>query len=375
MKPCTLPAALTLVALTSSLAPAQLITVLQPSPGYQISEAFYVSPGGVAVGTSVSPGTVYTPHPTRWSAGSGTPQALGEPAGGGGGEPFRCSDDGQTVVGRWMPDANTNTPALWGPTGSFTALQGPGSVSVANGVSADGSIVTGWSSTAQGRWLLRWQNATPTQTFGPSFVSGPCSPDGSTALGINYLGGTSAALAQWNTGGGPNGSIQTLAQFPAPWSNIGAPTAMTPAADAAVGLAAMGGGTTQSWIWRNGQLSAMGVLAGYVQMNALSITANANLVVGSGIFQVQPGLFQFNAAVWTPSLGWQTFSDYLSARGISFPGWTFTRIRSVSADGLTFAGGGVTPQGDGRGFVITIPSPSSLSTLLLAGLIARRRTR
>jgi PAS domain-containing protein len=72
--------------------------------------------------------------------------------------------------------------------------------------------------------------------------------------------------------------------------------------------------------------------------------------------------------------GWQEFSYWLGTRGISFPGWTFTEVRSVSPDGMTFAGSGISPQGLSRGFVVTIPAPGS-GVLMLAGIgwVARRR--
>jgi hypothetical protein len=264
---------------------------------------------------------------------------------------------------------------MWGANGAYTALSGPGSVSEANGVSANGSVVTGWSATSQGRWLLRWQNGVQTAQFGPFVHPGPCSPDGSTALGVTYLGGSAAALSRWSSAGGPNGSTQTLVQFPQTWTNVRQPNAMTPDATAAVGIAYTATTSYQSWIWRNGQLSSMGLLAGYDQMSPYSISADANVVAGIGWVQIQPSVFITRGAVWAPGAGWQEFSYWLGARGISFPGWTFTELRSVSPDGMTFAGSGITPQGLSRGFVVTIPAPGA-GVLVLAGIgwaVRRRR--
>ncbi|MEX2219960.1 MAG: hypothetical protein WD749_14505 [Phycisphaerales bacterium] len=341
---------------------AQSITAIPPGPGYAHSAATYVAPGGAVVGVSFNPG-LYAPRPTRWASANAEGVLLGASPAGGSGEPIRCSDDGNVVVGRWNADVNTTTPAVWDAGGAYAELPGPGSQSEANGVSADGAIVTGWSATGEGRWLLRWQDGAPTQRHGggagSGFVSGPCSADGTMAIGTAYLGGSAANLSRWTLAGGPDGSIRTLAPFPSTWTNIRRPTAMTPAGDAAVGVAYTGGTTYQSWIWRageggEGRITDMGLPEGAKSITALGISADGSVVVGTATVQSTRSSGGRQAKVWTPQAGWQGFSDWLTARGVSFPGWTFNTLGCVSADGRTFAGEGRTPDGKTRGFVITI---------------------
>jgi uncharacterized protein (TIGR03382 family) len=345
---------------------------VDPAPGFEHSSATYISPGGIVVGTSTNRG-LYTPQPTRWAAVGAPAEALGVSPLGGGGEPYRCSDDGRIVVGRWMVDQNTSTPAMWTGAGTYVPLDGPGTVSEANGVSADGSTLTGWSSTSGGRWMLRWQGRELTNQYGPLFVSGPCSPDGGTALGVTYLGGSAAALSRWTYSGG-NGSIQTLTRFPETWTSIRNPTAMTPTGDAAVGWAYTGNNAYQSWLWRDGQLADMGLPEGVATITATGISADAQLVVGTAFVQVAPGVLARRAEVWTSETGWQLMTDWLDSQDISFEGWTFNSLNGVTPDGLTFVGQGLSPLGEVRGFAITIPGPGAATALLLGlGVVGRRR--
>lgn len=352
---------------------AQSIESILPAPGFQFSSATYIAPGGTVVGVSSNSGA-YMPRPTRWASVGAPAELLGASPLGGGGEVARCSDDGRVVVGRWAPDSNSVFPVLWGESGAYTQLPTPGPNSVANGVSADGAFTTGWSATSQGRWLLRWENGVLRQQFGPSFLSGPCSPDGRSAIGTTYQGGSAAALSVWRVNGG-NGFVQTLAQFPSTWTNINAPADMTPTADAAIGVAYTGNNTYQSWIWRNGQLLDMGLPAGVTSISATSISADGALVAGTALIEVQPNAFRRRAEIWTPETGWRFFEDWLSAQDISFPGWTFNSLNCVSPDGRTFAGQATTPMGEIRGFVVTVPGPGPASALLLGTVIALRRRR
>lgn len=222
--------------------------------------------------------------------------------------------------------------------------------------------------------MLRWTNGALTQQVGPSFVSGPCSPDGNTAIGVTYTGGSGATLSRWTRAGGSNGSTHTLTQFPASWSNVRAPLAMTPNGDAAIGIAYTGHDRYQSWIWRNGQLADMGVPEGATTLFATGIAASGELVVGTAVIQEQPQAFRQIAHVWTPEIGWQSLSGWLESHGMSFPGWTFQSINSITPDGRTFAGDGRTPMGDYRGFVITIPGPGAATLVVVSlGFACRRR--
>jgi hypothetical protein len=237
--------------------------------------------------------------------------------------------------------------------------------------------VTGWSATSQGRWLLRWNNGVLTQQFGPSFVSGPCSPAGNTAIGVVYLGGSAAALGRWSSAGGPNGSVQTLTQFPAMWTNIRNPTAMTPTADAAAGIAYTTSNVYQGWVWRSGQFTDMGLPASAETMNVTGIRADGGLVTGNAYIPIQPNVFATRAEFWTPQTGWRLMADWLAAQSIAFPGWTFESVNSISPDGLTLAGQGLSPLGQVRGYVITIPTPGGAAAVLalgLAGVRTRRRS-
>ncbi len=347
---------------------AQVLSVVEPAPGFVFSDANYVAPGGTVVGRSWN-GNVATSRATRWASVGAPAEVLGAPSNGWT-SPLRCSDDGQVVVGAWR-DTGVTTPAMWGPSGEYVALPGRGSVGLANGVSADGSVVTGWHSSMAGRWMQRWVEGRLTQQYGPSFVSGPCSPDGNTALGVSTVGGSAAsALARWSIQGGPHGSVETMAPFPQGWTSINPPVAMTPTADAAIGIAYTVNDAYQLWIWRNGEITDMGLPEGMTHMLAGDISADGNLVVGLGNEEDGPT----SAQVWTPEAGWESMENWLALQGISFPGWSFRELHDVSPDGRTFAGLGFSPEGLYRGFVVTIPGPGATAALAFGlGVLARRR--
>lgn len=334
---------------------AQSIVAIPPGTGYNNSAITYIASNGVLIGYSTNAAQgVSIARPSRWASPEAAAELLGVDPAGGGGLPHRASSDGSVIVGQWN-GAGINTPAMWNAAGAYTALSGPGSVSIANGVSADGTITTGNSDNG-GRWLLRWTGGVLTQQFGgisgTQFLPGPCSPDGTTALGIR----NGAVLSRWTLAGGPNGTLQDLITFPATWTNIRFVIDMTPTASAALGLAYTTTNGYRGWMWRNGQLTDMGLPAPLTSLEPTRLNADATLAVGNGFYPSPPFTLS-RGYVWTQSAGWLYLADWLSTRGISFPGWSYSLLYYISPDGRTLAGQGTSPTGEVRGFIITLPAP------------------
>jgi uncharacterized membrane protein len=237
------------------------------------------------------------------------------------------SGDGNVVVGRlYVPQSFAIQAMRWTPTGGVQPLgfARPGdSTSGAEAVSRDGSTILGNSSGASDGVAFEWRQGT-------GMVPLPSLPGGvsSDARGVNFDG----SIIVGNSGSGIRPSM-----------------------------------------WRNGQVSDLGMPAGFSGYGQGNAVNDAGTVV-AGFVAV--GSNQF-ASIWTPSFGMEFLSDYLLRNGIQVPsGWTLLNATAVSADGMTIAGWGSNASTGSEGFVVTIPAPSSL-VLLGAGsvLAARRRSR
>lgn len=124
-------------------------------------------------------------------------------------------------------------------------------------------------------------------------------------------------------------------------------------------------------------LPAGGDLTGYQQSNGFD-AANDGTVVGFSYFRGSDGLplDGYRATVWLPgSTTGLMLEDILAANGVDLTDWEYLeRCVSVTADGTTIAGRGVlASDGSYRGFVVTIPEPSTMIFLALGCLACLRR--
>jgi hypothetical protein len=359
---------------------AQTIVSLPPPAGYAGASG-QVSVTGGAVGLVTTSGISVT-SPARWAIHGGVadpPVRLSMPAGftllrG----PFASADGG--VIASTLHNAAVDTPGYW-TTGAFQTLPLPPQAFYgrATGISTDGSVIVGEVASPAGAFGARWVNGQLTTLSTIGTALGAVSPDGQIAMGARTTGGfTPLRLIRWTAGAG-GGTLESLADLPAgsaPQSVV----AMTPAADAALLLTAPPGSPfiVRSWRWTpSGGVADMGLLAGMDSVAAFSMASAADLAVGYAYDSVQTSL-PFRAAIWTAGAGgpgaWQDFAAYLASRGVSFSGWTYWTLSSVSEDGTVFTGSGIAPGGQNAGFVVTIPGPASGAVLALAGAgVARRR--
>jgi probable HAF family extracellular repeat protein len=206
------------------------------------------------------------------------------------------------------------------PGGSFN--------SIANGISADGTIVVGQGVTDLGSEAFRWTSGDGLVSLGDlpggdvlTFATG-ISDDGNVIVGQGRSAVGDEAF-RWTSGGGM------------------------------VGLGDLPGGSFDS------------------RANAAS--SDGSVIVGQGTSAVGDEAF-----VWTSSWGMVSIRDVLIAHDIDLTGWTLTTATGVSDDGLTFVGTGTNPSGNTEAWIATIPEPSSL-VLAALGLscvaLARKRTR
>lgn len=79
--------------------------------------------------------------------------------------------------------------------------------------------------------------------------------------------------------------------------------------------------------------------------------------------------------VWTLGGGFVPLAAYFDAAGVDFDGWTLKSVSKLSADGLTFAGVGINPDGQRETWIATIPAPGAVAVIGWAAVVCGRRRR
>lgn len=181
----------------------------------------------------------------------------------------------------------------------MTSLGSLGYDSVAQGVSADGSIVVGKSRNGSGHFEgFRWSA-------------------GDGMVGLGFLPGHQGSSA----------------------------TAIS--ADGAVIVGASGHATEEAFRWTelNGMMG-LGFLPGDNRSVANAVNGDGSVVVGYS----SNGGGDNRAFYWTTSDSMRSLADVLTAAGVNLGGWELTFAMGVSADGSIVVGNGVSPDGDPAGF-------------------------
>lgn len=140
-----------------------------------------------------------------------------------------------------------------------------------------------------------------------------------------------------------NGQFEELS---APQLLVGEAAYVTPDGKTIVGGNA--GPTLNPWIWTEaGGLKLLDRTAPRFTAIALSASDNGKVVGGlGGSTNLFPGDPSGNRAfMWTPELGTVDFENFLMAQGTFFEGWILWSTASISADGTTHVGTGVSQRG------------------------------
>jgi len=200
-------------------------------------------------------------------------------------------------------------------------LPGGSFLSNACSVSADGSVVLGYSHSASGYEAFRW-----------------------TSSGMVGLGDL------------PGGSVSTDAQGV---SADGSATVENGAS--ASGADAFG--------WTSGGVFGPGDLLGdSFSGHVYGMSADGSVVVGS-----KNSASGTEAFVWNASDGMRSLKDVLTSGGLDLTGWRLTEARAVSDDGRTIVGSGSNPDGYLEAWMAKtdapIPEPSSLIIWSLLGVL------
>jgi probable HAF family extracellular repeat protein len=304
---------------------------------------------------------------------------------------YGVSFDGRFVVG-----GSSSHPGhqafLWSEATGMIGigdLPGRSFLSNASGVSADGRVVVGSSDSAEnfdgGKQAFRWTpdggmvglGFLPGGRFASSFAA-DVSADGSVIVGKS-TSSTGTQGFRWTQ----NEGMTPLASLPGgiPDFNLATVQDLSPNGRFAVGqdLNADFVGEAVLWTLDEDRARGLGFLpGGGGWTRASGVSNDGRVVVGMG--QNAANGSKTRGFVWTPDRGVTLIEDALRADGIAVldEGWEIGSVQAVSADGHWVTGLGVNPDGNGEAWLAylpSIPAPTTLAPLALAGALAARRRR
>jgi len=276
--------------------------------------------GSVAVSDAFN--TAYQPQAFAWTSPS-TRTAISPPAGSTFGYSVSISSDGSSVVGWTNLSGPPLTQRLWrwtAATGTTLLPAGLGGfdLQATRILSGDGRYVVGGSNRYDivGGGLINIASGSFTS---PSITS--ISHDGTSMVG--YMSGMRL----------PDGSYADHSGFV--WTTLGG-------------------------------LEDLGYVPGSRNTFPRFMSGDGQTVLGTA-----DGF----AFIWTRSTGIVDFNAYLASIGANSLGMTSLSFSGISDDGMTIAGMGYTAAGEFRGWVMTVPGPTSGMVLMLGGVCLSRRRR
>jgi uncharacterized membrane protein len=355
------------------------LTIIEPANGYLYSDTQGLSSDGrTAVGNSwfynVPSGT--TMQPFVWSretgrTGTTVGNAVGNAISGVGNTAYARAMDFSRIF-RWSNGTGQDLGSMPGHQRvDVTSTSGDGSVFVGAGANGTGSNVT--------QTPYRWTQAsgyTPIPFQNPFWTWGEAagvSRDGSVVVGTNapsFFG--SFRAYRWTPDGGTV-PLATGSGFDETWAH----------GVSGDGRLIIGHGNhtgshqAAPWIWT--------ASAGMMDLPTPDVFRDGAADVTNNDGSIISGWFTFEGStihvpyLWTASGGLVRFSDFLTGYGLTLPsGYAEAFITGISDDGLTYSGTLRNPsQGDipGRGFIVTVPTPSCGVFLGSGMLLCSRRRR
>ncbi|MFA6045205.1 MAG: hypothetical protein WC718_09485 [Phycisphaerales bacterium] len=285
------------------------------------------------------------------------------------------SADGSTIVGYVGGGPLTGSYAFVWSSGEVNVIGGlgTGEINYATGVSNDGSVVVGLTSTAFGDGYSQGWKWSPEVDFTAledlgtdvltfSSVEG-VSGDGSTVVGYGTIGDFDpdtddfAYATVWQDSVTPT----NIGNLPNPFNAASDARAASDDGSVVVGFGggvnSLGNYANRSFRWTAaGGMVNLGELPGQptASLYALDCTADGNTAVG---YSIVGGPNTWNAVTWTQAAGWRTLRSQLLDRGITYPADLGLRETYCSADGTVLGGWAYnTTTQKYVGYIATLPN-------------------
>jgi len=278
------------------------------------------------------------------------------------------SADGSVIVGTEVQQGGATIRAFRYANGVIELLQDPSGNSLGGGlgISADGTVVTGMSSSAF-RWTAGGGTvplpALPGQMMA---YANAASADGGTIVGTAIAGNGTHAF-RWTEAGGTQALPLSVA------SESGANAVSADGGTIAGYYVDQATGAETAYVWTS---QGLVVLSPHdtnpaAANNALALSADGLWAGGES---------SGKAAIWNALTGELILvENLLAAEGTpGLAGWTLESVTGMSADGHSFTGTGTNPDGNIEAWhasVTAIPEPSTLPLLLLGCCVISRRNR
>jgi uncharacterized membrane protein len=340
---------------SAAMAAPQIRWLNHPSGG--VSDA-----GGVSADGSVVFGSFHETSLFRWSEATGM-QGLGSTPGHNSPGPVDVSGDGHTMITHSENGINIWSSYRWTAAAGLVPLSTLGGPvhSTVTGISHDGSVIVGRDTTGstQNDFFerpFRWTAAGGTQYLpGLSGAATDVSADGSVVVGYTYDAPTDGGK-RW-TVSGDTVTETSLDFFPERVSADG---------QSIVGFSKQGWGQAVRWTQQQGTVPLNSGGSEFYWIT--DISGDGSIVVGHAETGYGP-----QAVIWDQDLGMRDLKVELVTRyGLDLTGVALIYALAISEDGRTIVGYGEGPDSFPQAWVVTIPEPAALSLLMLTLPLFRR---
>jgi uncharacterized membrane protein len=354
---------LTALALVFTTAPAmgQSFTGLGFYSGESASWAEAVSADGSTV-VGHGPGAFGSGYNVAWRWRNGQPLQLVNTHA----DAVSVSADGSVIAG-WTVDSPTIFPGYrWTETGGAVGINGLYSAGTpAPNVSGDGHVVVGSSSSGGQGDPIRWTPETgavaiPNPPLGSLSHVDVMNAFATNADGSVVVGGMSAQIAaqmpfltpfRWTQSGG----TQILLRPDGTYIQGAVALGVSQGGNTVL----VGGSMVRRWQESTGIVDIPGlVLNGGQAYPAISGDGNTIISIDR---------------IWNVNTGTQDLTTLLTSAGCNFSGWSGLIATGIDFDGNTICGYGTDPAGLTEAWYATVPAPTSALPLLALPLLARRR--
>lgn len=353
--------------LGAPLGAAIKFTALGQLPGGSYSQPAALSADGFTIVGKASSSTA-SQTAFRWTAASGLVDLDDLPGGPADSYATAVSADGSVVAGHGtsagkpLPGggstALTNEGFRWTTAGGLVGLgsfSGSPYGSDARAVSADGSVIVGAATAANGfPRAFRWTAETGLVDLGLPADAGQAeangiSADGSIVAGTSYNTTTgSRAIFRWTVADGLT-SLGTIAG-----GTSGNATGISSDGSVIIGYERVSSSIRRAFRWTatEGFILLGDFVGGQDYSEPLSLSANGDVIVGRS-YSANPA---DSAFVWDAANGLRSIRALLTEAGQAV-GWSITAATGVSADGKKVIGYGTNKSGQTEGWLLDLDAP------------------